>query len=229
MCQPRVLVVTSCTGQKRFKPENQLTLRDFEDLARLQQREAELAESACPANQMYMGQQHLRAMEGVGLMRQSLGRETVDVVILSAAYGLISEDKSIVPYQVTFNTSTPLGVDAERSRSVNKMKGYEMDEWASVLGIRQAFERAIADYDLVFLLLGENYLRSLSLPVETSPTQTLLFLASKTSAKYIGELAAKTFVFTLSNVEAKRYRYGLVGLKGFLLIKFKFMFFEWIC
>jgi len=204
MCQPHVLVVTSCTGQKRFKSENQLTLEDFKDNARLPQREAELAEFACPANQMYTGQQHLRAMEGVGLLRQSLGREAVDVVILSAGYGLIPEDRTIVPYQVTFN----------------RMKGDKVDEWAAVLGIHQAFERAIADYDLVFLLLGKNYLRSLSLPVEISSTHTLVFLASKTSAKYIRELAAKTLVFTLSNVEAKRYRYGLVGLKGFLFKRF---------
>jgi len=63
-------------------------------------------------------------MEGVELLRQSLGWEAVDVVILSAAYGLISEDRTIVPYQVTFN----------------RMKGYEVDEWASVLGIRQAWK-----------------------------------------------------------------------------------------
>jgi hypothetical protein len=43
-------------------------------------------------------------MEGVQLLRQSLGREAVDVVILSAGYGVIPEDKTIVPYEVTFNT-----------------------------------------------------------------------------------------------------------------------------
>ncbi len=201
MGYPRVLVVTSCTGEKRCKPENQLTLEDFKEKARLQQREAQLTQFACPAGQMYTGVQHLRAMEGVGLLRQSLGREAVDVVILSAGYGVIPEDKTIVPYEVTFNT----------------MKGYEVGEWAKFLGVKEAFEKAIAGYDLVFVLLGDNYLRSISLPVETSPDQTLVFLASKTTATHIRGLAARTFILSLSNAEAKRYHCGLVGLKGFLL------------
>ena len=204
MRQPRVLVVTSCTGEKRSKPDNQLMLEDFKDLARLQKRHEELAEFVCPAGQMYTGVQHLRVMEGVRLLRQSFGREAVDVAILSAAYGLIPEDKTIVPYEVTFNT----------------MKGYEVDEWAKFLGIRQAFEQAIVGYDLVFMLLGENYLRSLCLPVETSSNQTFIFLASSKSANYIRDNRAKTYVLPLSNADAKHYRYGLVGLKGFLFKRF---------
>jgi len=162
MGQPRVLVVTACTGEKRSKPDNQLMLEDFKDSARLQKRHEELAEFVCSAGQMYTGVQHLRAMEGVQLLRQSLGREAVDVVILSAGYGVIPEDKTIVPYEVTFNT----------------MKGYELDEWAKFLGIRQAFERAIVGYDLVFMLLGENYLRSLCPPVELFLTffQLLIYI-----------------------------------------------------
>jgi hypothetical protein len=204
MSQPHVLVVTSCTGEKRYKSENQLTLEDFKDSARLQQREASLAQFACLAGQIYTGQQHLRVMEGVQLLRQSLRRESVDVAILSAGYGLIQEDKTIVPYEVTFNT----------------MKGYEIDEWAKFLGIRQAFEQVIVGYDLVFMLLGENYLRSLCLPVETCSNQTFIFLASSKSAKYIRDNCAKTYVLPLSNADAKHYRYGLVGLKGFLFKRF---------
>jgi hypothetical protein len=143
-------------------------------------------------------------MEGVQLLRQFLGREAVDVVILSAGYGVIPEDKTIVPYEVTFNT----------------MKGYEVDEWAKFLGMHQACEQAIVGYDLVFMLLGENYLRSLCLPVETCSNQTFIFLASSKSANYIRDLAAKTFVLPLANTDAKHYRYGLVGLKGFLFKRF---------
>ena len=204
MHQPRVLVVTSCTGEKRSKPENQLTLEDFKDSARLQKRHEELAQFGCLAGQIYTGLQHLRAMEGVELLRQSLGREAVDVMILSAGYGLIPEDKTIVPYEVTFNT----------------MKVYEVSEWARFLEVKEAFAKAITGYDLVFVLLGENYLRSLSLPVETCSNQTFIFLASSKSANYIRDLAAKTFVLPLDNTDAKHYRYGLVGLKGFLFKRF---------
>ncbi|MBD2667484.1 DUF6884 domain-containing protein [Richelia sinica] len=200
----RVLIITSCTREKRFKPTNQLTLEDFKDSARLQSRSRELADFACPASQMYTGLQHLRVIEGVELLRQSFGQKAVDLVIVSAGYGLIPENQIIVPYEVTFNT----------------MKGYEVVEWSKFLEVHQAFEKAIFGYDLVFLLLGENYLRSLRLPVITKPEQTLIFLASKSSKSYIRDLTAKTFIMTLSNAEAKHYHYGLVGLKGFLIKQF---------
>jgi hypothetical protein len=200
----RTLIVTSCTGEKRYKPTNQLRLEDFQDSTRLQSRSHELAEFSCSASQMYTGLQHLRAVEGVDLLRQAVGKEAVDLVILSAGYGLISENQVIVPYEVTFNT----------------MKGHEVDEWAKFLEVHEAFEKVIADYDLVFMLLGDNYLRSLRLPVVTKPEQTLIFLSSKTSATLIKDIAAKTFVLPLSNAEAKRYSYGLVGLKGFLFKQF---------
>lgn len=201
MFQPRILVITSCTGEKRFHPENQLVLADFQDISRLQQREKELSDFVCRAGEMYTGLQHLRAMEGVQQLRETFGQKQVDVIILSAGYGLISEHQLIVPYQVTFNT----------------MKGPQVDEWARFLQIRDRFEDVINSYHLILILLGDNYLRSLSLPVATQPHQTLIFLASNKSQSYIRGLAAKTFILTLSNAEAKHYKYGLVGLKGFLL------------
>lgn len=202
---PRVLVITSCTGEKRSKPSNPLTIEDFKNDSRLQERVCSLAEEfTCPAGEMYTGLQHLRTMEGVELLRQSLGCQAVDLMILSAGYGLIPEDKPIVPYEVTFST----------------MKGYEVDEWAKHLGIHEAVEEAIKGYDLVFMLLGDNYLRSLRLPITTRDNQTFIFLTSKLSANYVRGIEAKTFILPLSNAEAKRYRYGLVGLKGFLFKQF---------
>ena len=204
MPYPRVLAITSCTGEKQSKPENQLVLEDFKDSDRLQQRESELADFSSPAGEMYTGMQHLRLMEGMLQLRGALGQNAVDLSILSAGYGLIEEDRLIVPYEVTFNS----------------MKGQELDDWARSLGLHHAFEKAIAPYSLIFLLLGENYLRSMTLPIETRPDQTLVFLASKSSARFIKPLVARTFVLPLSNADAKRYRYGLVGLKGFLFKRF---------
>lgn len=204
MTTPQILVVTSCTGEKLYKPSNQLKLEDFKDINRLQSCFEQLSEFAAPAGKMYTGQQHLQVMEGVHILRENLGRTSVDLLILSAGYGLIPESKTIVPYEVTFNT----------------MKVHEIDEWAQFLGIHQAFEEAIIGYDLVFMLLGENYLRALSLPVLTQPSQTLIFLASHGSKNYIQSSEANTFILPLSNADAKRFGYGLVGLKGFIFKKF---------
>ncbi|MDJ0578627.1 tRNA-guanine transglycosylase DpdA [Crocosphaera sp.] len=210
MSYPRVLVVTNCTGEKRFKPKNKLQLSDFQDSQLLISRSKQLSEFACCAGEMYTGAQHLRLMEGLNLLRE-VGKEknnncdiTIDLAIISAGYGLIDEYKMIVPYEATFNT----------------MKGQELDEWAQFLGIHDAFEQLIADYDLIFILLSENYLRALNLPVKTNSNQTFIFLASWGSSEYIKINFSQHFVLPLSNAEAKHYGYGLVGLKGFLFKQF---------
>lgn len=204
MSHPRLLVVTSCTGEKRFKPDNPLTLSDFRDEGRLQEREKALSEFTVPAAEMYAGQQHLLVMEGVRLLREAFGQKSIDLAILSAGYGLISEDRVIAPYDVTFQT----------------MKASEIDEWGQSLGIRQAFEITIKDYDLILVLLGEHYLRSLALPVQTRADQTLVFLASHGSKRYVRDSSAKTVILPLSNEEAKQFRCSLIGLKGWIFREF---------
>lgn len=204
MAYPRILVVTSCTGEKKNRPDKPLTLENFQNPSCLQSRTEELAEYITEASLMYTGMQHLRVMEGVEILRSYSKKLVVDVAILSAGYGLISEDQAIAPYAVTFND----------------MKAKDLDEWAKFLDIRSAFEKKIASYDLIFVLLGEKYLRSLSLPILSHDQQTLIFLASHSSKKYIKEISAKTFVLPLNNAEAKQYSYGLVGLKGFLFKQF---------
>ncbi|MEY2976648.1 MAG: tRNA-guanine transglycosylase DpdA [Prochlorotrichaceae cyanobacterium] len=201
---PRVLVITSCTGEKRYKPDNQLTLKDFQDIQQLQQREFALQSFLCPAGELYTGNQHLRLMEGVKALRETFGKDVIDVKIISAGYGLVSEDQTIAPYEVTFNG----------------MKAQEVDTWARHLGIHDATNTAIQKYDLIFFLLGDNYLRALSLPLETNSQQTLIFLAPRGQANSIKGMSATTFVMPLSNPEAKKYHYGLVGLKGHIFKHF---------
>jgi hypothetical protein len=93
----RLLVVTSCTGEKRVKSEKSLIWEDFQDLDRLQAKETDLRESAMPAATLYTGAQHLHVMAGVNLLRETFGTNYVDVKILSAGYGLIDEHREVVP------------------------------------------------------------------------------------------------------------------------------------
>lgn len=204
MTYPRILVVTSCTGEKKFSSDKSLDKDDFKNLPRLQSRTEKLANYICNAGSMYTGMQHLQVMEGVNILRSSLKDLVVDVVILSAGYGLIPENKNIVPYSVTFN----------------EMKASEIDEWAKFLNINQTFQQIISNYDLIFILLGEKYLRTLSLPVTTRKNQTFIFLTSYGGKKYIRKISSHNLVMPLSNTEAKQYGYGLVGLKGFLFKQF---------
>jgi Queuine tRNA-ribosyltransferase len=201
---PRILIITSCTGEKRYKPDNQLVMSDFQDPKKLKLREKELKEFACAAGELYTGAQHLRLMEGVRLLRQTYGEKSIDVKILSAGYGLVDERRKIFPYEVTFNG----------------MKTAEVDAWSSDLHIHEAIEEVIREYDLIFILLGDNYLRSVKFPIATRTDQTLISLCSHGSKKIIQGITAKSFSMTLSNDEAKFYSYGLVGLKGFLFKQF---------
>ena len=94
----RTLVITSCTGEKYVKLENQLTQEDFMDPSRLQNREKELYHSRKPAAKMYAGWQHRCLMEGIYKLRSNFKDEVFDIGIVSAGYGLISEKKLIPIY-----------------------------------------------------------------------------------------------------------------------------------
>jgi hypothetical protein len=196
----RTLIITSCTGEKRHKPDNQLFKQDFLNIEDLPQKEQELKEYREKASDLYTGMQHLRLMEGINDLRNHFNRNIVDLSIISAGYGLIHEDRMIVPYEVTFN----------------EMNNNEIIEWSNHLQIPQNVNQLIKNYDLVFFLLGEKYLRSLQLPFDSvNEEQKLIFLASKTSEKLIPTRKQYCFLEVGQN-DAKEFSYGLVGLKGYL-------------
>lgn len=195
----KTLVITSCTGEKRWKPENQLVQEDFKNKKILACREKELSHFKLPAAQMYMGKQHLRLMEGITTLRSTFGRDVVDLYILSAGYGLIPEDKEIVPYEVTFSDMTP----------------QEIIMWSRFLRVHQELNKIIGGYDLVIFLLGDKYLRALELPAETREGQGLLFLASKTSKGLVPKQEPYHFI-EVGKAEASAFGYGLIGLKGYI-------------
>lgn len=196
----KMLVITSCTGEKRYHPDNQLVQEDFSDKERLSRREKELAEYVCPAGEMYTGMQHLRLMEGIQTLRKHFGENVSDVYVVSAGYGLISEKKLIAPYEVTFNT----------------MNNAAIAEWSRRIGIHRALEALIPQYELVLFLLGDKYLRAIDLPFQNAaPTQKLVFFAGRTSERLIPKREPYYYV-EVGQEDAKSFRYGLVGLKGFL-------------
>lgn len=201
----KVLVVTSCTGEKKFSPANQLTQDDFRTAKTLKAREKELKEFALPAAEMYTGMQHLRLMEGLRLLREKFpkGKATFDLKIVSAGYGLIDEDRKIVPYEVTYNT----------------MKNPELDAWALQQGLHADLVKILPDYDFVFFLLGDKYLRACKLPFDVQKRQKYFFFTSGTTLKYFPKNDGKYWRLELSNADAKSFGYGLVGLKGFLFKK----------
>jgi hypothetical protein len=194
----RILVITSCTGEKASSPDHQLVLEDFErGGAHLKGREKELKAFAQPAGAIYTGQQHVRLMRGIEAVKGGKSI-SVDLHILSAGYGMIPADRSVVPYECTFAT----------------MKSKELRQWADRLGVPEGFRETVtAPYDLGLILLGDNYLEACALDAAVDFGGPTLLFCGTGMAKKLPALK-KVRVVPVANPEAKRFSCGLVALKG---------------
>jgi len=202
----KIRILSSCTGEKRYSPANKLTQVDFEQLHTTEfpiiEKRIEVYRTI--AEELYIGQQHLRLMEGVRHFRKIFGDESVELWILSAGYGIIPGNKIIVPYECTFK-----GLQSANFR-----------KWVYKLHIpNKAQEFFSKQSDVCFVLLGDLYLKALFLDAFTEFTSPTIFLASKLSQKRIKGIG-RLNVLPLSNKEAKQFSCGLIGLKGELCKRF---------
>lgn len=196
----KTLIITSCTKDKIHDIEGQLSKYDFLDHDTLTKKEKELISFKTKAKDIYKGRQHLRVMEGINHLRENLGNNVVDLAIVSAGYGLLDENDEIVPYNVTFA----------------EMKKSEVIEWSKHLNINEDTSKKIKSYDLVFFLLGEEYLRSLELPfIETRDDQKLIFLGSKASKKLIPSYPPYYYL-EVGHQDAKAFGEMSISVKGYL-------------
>lgn len=154
----RILVISPCSStQKHNKLPNRLGPADFTSSDHLVLRMEELGSYKEPAAEMYEGKEHEEIIKGLRKIRRCYGRDAVDLSIISTGYGLIDECSAIVPYNVPNNKSPVL-------------KGEGRDK------LHQDVEELIKDYDLVFFLLGETYVKALLLPFNVPDTVTQIFL-----------------------------------------------------
>jgi hypothetical protein len=199
----RVLVITSCTGEKSVESPNALKLSDFQiGAALVRKRERELADFMCSAEDLYTGQQHVRLMRGVDAFRAahppSADGATLDLRILSAGYGLVPGSQKLAPYEATFQG----------------MAKSELRKWADMLCVPEAFRDAVsAPYDLGVVLLGDDYLDACSLAAPLKLGGRTLLFCGKNTEKKLPKLD-NLHVVALTNAEATRFSCGLVALKG---------------
>lgn len=141
-----LLVIGSCTGEKDVRDcPRLLTEADFDDQSALLRREADLSRWALPAVRLYTGWQHRHTMKGINAIRQRFGTAACSLKIISAGYGLVDEDRNLVPYEATFQQKRPRWIS----------------ERALKLCIPQAVRQAIQGFEVVIFLLG-NFAFSLS-------------------------------------------------------------------
>jgi hypothetical protein len=186
-----LLLVGSCTGEKDVRDcPNLLTETDFDDPSALLRREAELSRWALPAVRLYMGWQHRYMMMGVNAIRERFGSAACALKIISAGYGLVDEDRNLVPYEATFQS--------KRKRWIH--------DRAQRLGIPQALRQAIRNFETVIFLLGKEYLLS-TLPLRTdgdhrSGQALLLLKLWERRAKYA--LGNRVAIHTFPQLLARR-------------------------
>jgi hypothetical protein len=193
----RVLVLTSCTGEKAANTAAPLTADDLDHPDRLAAGEARLGALMRPAGEMYTGDQHVAAMNGVREMRTQLGARGVDVAILSAGYGVLDEQRLIAPYNVTFAGMSATAIRARGAR----------------LNIPAETRAVLPGHDVAFVLLGSDYLTSLAPPLSPSGEQRLVAFAKPTEKR----IASTCVVIPAGKAETRRWGAGYVALKGRML------------
>jgi hypothetical protein len=194
----KLLILTSCTGEKVVESPDQLTLDDFRRGAtHVAEKEKALKPLLRSAEDLYSGLQHIRLMKGIRAAREA-GKLDVELQVLSAGYGLVSSDTMLAPYEATFAG----------------MKGQELREWARALHVPQAISKVLAQpHDLTILLLGEDYLKACELGDALILGAPTIALCSGASAKRLPDLP-RLHKVVLTNADAKRFHCGMVGLKG---------------
>ena len=155
-----------------------------------------------PAAKIYTGLQHRYLMEGLEQVWKVYGKQTIDLAIISAKYGLLRECDAIVPYDETFQGR----------------KKRDILERSDILQIHEKTENLIKGYDLVFFLLGKEYIQALQLPFDVPDAVTQIFLLGKTHKRLIPNLANVHFVPAGSEL-ARELRVMGIALKGVVFKK----------
>jgi hypothetical protein len=194
----KILIITSCTGEKVVEHSDQLTLDDFKSGPKhVAQREKELKQLCRTAGEIYTGEQHVRLIRGVEAVRNEK-KDRVELHVLSAGYGVIPESRLVAPYETTFAT----------------MKTKELRDWADALKVPEDFRKTVeGKYDLGLILLGDNYLQACAVDASIKFGGPTLLFCGTAMAKKLPTLK-HVRVVPISNPEAKRFSCGLVGLKG---------------
>jgi len=192
----KILVVSSCTGEKKIEMKT-VTCETIDKYGLEGLKNQGLPQ--LPAWQMYTGKQHLAIVKSVKeLRRKKFG---VDWYILSAGFGLIHENEMIAPYECTFN----------------KMKKSEIIERGKKLGINVSFKKLLDEnYDVLFSLLGSNYLLPLDLNLIPETTNAYILCAENQ------EIPQKNHIHkVVSSIEqARKLKTILINVKGYQFLSF---------
>jgi hypothetical protein len=104
-----IAIVVPCSKSKRVGPYQLATAEEL--LTIKEEVHNHFHESLIPARELYLGRQHrtmVRAVDSLRMARPDLG---VQMFIVSAGYGLLSETELVVPYEAHLGTTRAQWID----------------------------------------------------------------------------------------------------------------------
>lgn len=200
----KVLLLSQCTNEKAIKSAACLNMNDFKGDIECKIKEKKLKKIS--AYEMYAGDQHMLICKGLKKLREKNKKDNVDFYIVSAGYGLINEKDMVAPYNVTFKD----------------MKKRDLLNWSRYLNIHTKLQMLVKSYDLIFIMLGNNYLKSLEFPIEFKKDAKIVFF---TNEKTYENINCNNKFFINCGKQKSKSPYGFIGLKGYYFNKIS----EYLC
>jgi hypothetical protein len=196
----RTLVITPGSAGKRAQAPQPVPAPDLAGPERRRQVEERLVALAYPALDMYTSTHHRTVVEGVQEVWERWGQSALDLAILSAAFGLLDAEQSIVPYDVTFDEFT---------------EG-ELATWVEQLRLAERVQALVAQYDLVFYLLSGRFLAVLELPLEVPDTVQQIVLTDTESMSLLPASPNLHGFVADGSAAAQRWHVKASHVRGFL-------------
>ncbi|MFX1578765.1 MAG: DUF6884 domain-containing protein [Promethearchaeota archaeon] len=195
----RILVVGSCGKRKLYSPPDQPKCNDIDGNHDIVYWKQQFPSMCAPARDMYLGPQNKELVKAVDLLR-TIDDVEVQLVIISAGFGMLHEEDIVPPYDCSFTT----------------MKIANVRERSSQLQLKEAITQLVeTGFDLIYLALGKRYLETIGNDIlSTLHTTTISFHGQNTEHLVRISCSAET-VKTFSRSGHKIH--GVVGFKGDLL------------
>ncbi len=142
----KILVINSCGKKKLGSHDLQPTCKDLDTKDKRDKILEKYADISYSAGELYTGNQAKTVRKAIKILRTV---HEVDLFIISAGFGIVAENDKLPPYECSFN----------------KMGEIKIREMAQSFAISDKLESFTDDYDLIYLVLGKNYLHTIDLNV----------------------------------------------------------------
>lgn len=211
-----ILVLSPCSARKQY---DRVLDCEVIDERPLEQLIGEFPNHVAPAAELYTGAEHGFIQTGVSRLRDIAN---VDWKIISGGYGLLDENTRIPSYECSFSRQN---IDSVRTRA--RRAGYDVDELTNdetiqAVGqekrIPQDFRESLSrGYDVLFVLLSEPYLLTITEVLTNIPDRTMAFVFAPKGSKHL--IGGCNWV-PATDTERKALETTRMKLKGMLFREF---------